>query len=113
MPGCFQQRARACRETTGRDGIDKRIDFIVTATGKKPERADMDAGDRFFKLPEQGHRVKHCAIAADHHRKVNLARKCVAWNAIRFAREGGGRFFKANTDAMRFEGTAQIHKSGQ
>jgi hypothetical protein len=113
MPSGLQQRARAGRKSTSRNGIGKGVDFIVTTTGKKPKRADMNAGDGFFKLTQQGHRMKHRAVTANDHRKVDLARKSFGRNAICFAREGGGRFFKANADAMRFEGTAQIHKSGQ
>ena len=85
----------------------------MTATGKKPKRADMDAGDGFFKFTEQGYRVKHRAIAADHYRKVNLMRKCAGWDTIGLASKRRSRLLEPHLDSMRFERTAQIHKSRQ
>jgi hypothetical protein len=113
MPSCFQQRARARRESTGGNRIGKRIDFIVAATGKKSERADMYAGDGFFKFTKQGYRVKHRAIAADHHRKIHFTRKCAGRDAIWLASKRRSRLLEPHLDSMRFEGTAQIHKSRQ
>ena len=113
MPSCFQQRADARRKTTGGNRIGERFDFIMTATGEKPKRADMDAGDRFFKFTKQGYRVKHRTIAADHHRKIHFTRKCAGRDAIWLASKRRGRLLEPHLDSMRFERTAQIHKSRQ
>jgi hypothetical protein len=73
----------------------------------------MDAGDGFFKFTEQGYRVKHRTIAADHHRKIHFTRKCAGRDAICLTRKSRSRLLEPHLDSMRFERTAQIHKSRQ
>jgi hypothetical protein len=73
----------------------------------------MDAGDGFFKFTKQGYRVKHRAIATDHHRKINFTRKCAGRDAIWLASKRRSRLLEPHLDSMCFERTAQIHKSRQ
>ena len=75
MDGRLEQRADTRGETAFCDCRRENIEFIILASGEKSERADVNSGDGFFKIPELAKRMQHGPIATEHRNDFDMLRK--------------------------------------